>query len=141
MSTILTLFFALLLVAPKAQPQPSPTDELFSRTHVLRPLAEGFAVAGTTGGLAVYSVSGTGETALVGRLVLPSAVRDLLGVAAPELLPTGTPTRYAVTLTVAVEADSADQAAEAFGFHLSDTATPTVTVTNLDTGESTEVDL
>ncbi len=70
-----------------------------------------------------------------------SAVRDLLGVAAPELLPTGTPTRYAVTLTVAVEADSADQAAEAFGFHLSDTATPTVTVTNLDTGESTEVDL
>jgi hypothetical protein len=76
-STVLTLVLALLLAAPKSAPQPDPTEELFSRSHVLRPLADGYAVSGTSGGVGVYAVTQGCELTQVGRLVLPSAVRDI----------------------------------------------------------------
>lgn len=67
-----------------------------------------------------------------------AAVRALLAAGAPELLPSSETARYEATLTVAVEADSPEQAADAFAFHLAEHAHPMVTVTNLDTGETTD---
>lgn len=67
-----------------------------------------------------------------------AAVRALLAAAAPELLPSSETARYEAALTVAVEADSPEQAADAFAFHLAEHAHPMVTVTNLDTGETTD---
>lgn len=70
-----------------------------------------------------------------------AAARDLLAAAAPELLPAPETSRYTVSLQVAVEAESPDQAADAFAFHLAEHAHPSVVVTNLDTGQSTEIEI
>lgn len=70
-----------------------------------------------------------------------AAAREVLRAAAPHLLPESARGRYQVSLAVSVEAESPEQAAEAFGFHLADTAHPTVQVTNLDTGDTTAVEL
>jgi hypothetical protein len=67
-----------------------------------------------------------------------AAVRAVLAAGAPELLPSSEAARYEAALTVAVEADSPEQAADAFAFHLAEHAHPMVTVTNLDTGETTD---
>lgn len=70
-----------------------------------------------------------------------AAVRALLAAGAPELLPSSETARYEATLTVAVEAASPEQAADAFAFHLAEHSHPMVTVTNLDTGETTDQEI
>ncbi len=48
---------------------------------------------------------------------------------------------YAVTLTVHTEAESAEQAAEAFGWYVADTKHYSVIVDNLDTDETDEIEI
>lgn len=48
---------------------------------------------------------------------------------------------YAVTLTINTEADSAEEAAGAFGEYVSVTKHYSVTVDNMDTNETEEVEL